>query len=39
LKALVSLLEPALILMLGLVVGFVIISLLMAVFQLNTLVR
>ncbi|MCS7192228.1 MAG: type II secretion system F family protein, partial [Armatimonadetes bacterium] len=39
LKALISLLEPALILMLGLVVGFVIISLLMAVFQLNTLVR
>ena len=39
LKALVSLLEPALILMLGLVVGFVIVSLLMAVFQLNTLVR
>lgn len=39
LKALVSLLEPALILMLGLIVGFVIVSLLMAVFQLNTLVR
>ncbi len=39
LKALVSLLEPALILLLGLVVGFVIISLLMAVFQLNALVR
>ncbi len=39
LKAMISLLEPALILLLGLVVGFVIISLLMAVFQLNTLVR
>jgi len=39
LKALVSLLEPALILLLGLVIGFVIVSLLMAVFQLNTLVR
>lgn len=39
LKALVSLLEPVLILLLGLVVGFVIVSLLMAVFQLNALVR
>jgi type II secretory pathway component PulF len=39
LKALVSLLEPALILSLGIVVGFVVISLLMAVFQLNALVR
>lgn len=39
LKTLISLLEPALILMLGLIVGFVVISLLMAVFQLNTLVR
>jgi len=39
LKALVALLEPALILSLGIVVGFVVISLLMAVFQLNALVR
>ena len=39
LKALVALLEPALILSLGVVVGFVVISLLMAVFQLNALVR
>lgn len=39
LKALVALLEPALILLLGTVVGFVVISLLMAVFQLNALVR
>lgn len=39
LKSIVALLEPALILLLGIVVGFVVISLLMAVFQLNALVR
>lgn len=39
LKALVTLLEPTLILLLGSIVGFVVVSLLMAVFQLSALVR
>jgi general secretion pathway protein F len=34
-KRLISLLEPALILVMGLVVGFIVISMLMAIFSVN----
>jgi general secretion pathway protein F len=36
-KKMLSLLEPALILIMGLVVGFIVISMLLAIFSLNDL--
>jgi type II secretory pathway component PulF len=38
-KAITSLLEPGLILFMGLVVGFIVISMLLPIFQLNLMVR
>jgi type II secretory pathway component PulF len=38
-KAITSMLEPALILLMGIIIGFIVISMLLPIFQLNLMVR